>query len=113
MLVPARLPHVLDIAYYDVVADVQYTSKAALALPAVAVISMPIKLISHRKLEIEYMNALHRRPVTVQLYWVQSEMQRHPAGGRHSWFSFPLRPFKWQPRGRLRAPYDFSRPHRR
>src|ERR1700680_787388 len=69
MLVPAGLPDVLDIAHDCGIANIQRTGEAPLHLPFIAIIAMPIKLESKRKLEIEHMNASHRRTAIVQLDW--------------------------------------------
>ena len=68
MLEPAGLPHILDIAYYGGVADIQRTGEAALHLPLVAVVAMPIELESNGKFEIEDADAIDRRTALMQLY---------------------------------------------
>src|SRR5580704_6222924 len=100
MLVPARLPHVLDIAHYGCIADVHRTGEAAPDLLAVAIVTMPIELESHRELEVEHTNVLHRRTAVVQLHWVRCSAQRCPAGCWHCCFAFTARPVKGQHRGR-------------
>src|SRR6202050_5222055 len=104
LLEPARLPHVLDVTHGGGVADVQRSGEAALDLPSVAVVTMPVELESQGKLEIEHMNALHRRTATVQLYGIGAGLQRHPARRWHGRLFFPEGPVNGKRRRRASAP---------
>src|ERR1700691_920992 len=112
MLEPAGLPHILDIADYGSIADVQRTGETDLDLPSVSVIPMPIELEAQGKLDIEQSNALHSRCAIVQLNGVRSGDERTPMGSGHCRGLFPMRPVTRQRRSRTGPPYDFSRPHR-
>src|SRR5262252_5209610 len=104
ILVPARFPYVLDIAHCTRVADVQSTGESALNLPLVAVITMPIELESHRKVEIEHLDILNRRTAIMQFYRVRLGAHRCPVIFRHRWCSFPVYPVNWQHRGGASTP---------
>src|ERR1700719_3118079 len=93
---PAGLPYILDIAHDGGIADVHGSGEAALHLPLVAVITMPIEFESQRKRKIEHLNVFHWRTPSMEANGICLGSQRDPVGRRNRGCFLPKGP---EPRG--------------
>src|ERR1035438_8822077 len=111
VLMTIYLPHVLDVANYFGIANVDPTRKPLLSLLVVEVVLVPVEIKVNWKFKIEYLDALHRASTIMEPNRISRRYKWRPARCWHGVADFVPSPVDRKTRRRAHTPSDFCRPH--